>query len=196
MKRDSPYIIGASELLEHLQDHTQGNAICHPRRTEHVNILSHRPGFDLALSAKFGFDLLKLSVDSIVVSRGAEDLHHRLLCLLRPTHAIVVARGIWEEKDASTENSSEYPANGDDDTPGAGVAALVLIGAEVEAGREEDTESDEELVGGNQGAADPGWCGLSYGVSVVNARFVGSRRTRYLDTWAQEERGHQRRDQR
>ena len=117
---------------------------------------------DLVLGLKLCFDLFQFCMHRVVMCRSAKDADHGLASLVDTTSAVVIPGRLREEEDTNAQNGGEDPADADHNTPGARVLALVFVGAEVEAGGEEDAESDEELVGRNQSTTNPRRSGLGW----------------------------------
>jgi hypothetical protein len=69
--------------------------------------------------------------------------------LIDLTVAVVESRCFGEAQDANGEDSGGYEGETQGDLPGCGFTRLVAFGSVIENCGEEDTECDEELVGGN-----------------------------------------------
>lgn len=110
-------VVGAGQLLEHLQDDAEQEAIGHTRGAEHGDILANGPVLDLIVGLELGFDLLEFGVHGIVVGRGTENTDHRLAGLVDAAATVVVSRRFGEEEDSDTQNCGKNPADADDDAP-------------------------------------------------------------------------------
>ena len=149
-------VVGARELLEHLERDAERDAARHLGRGEHGGELAHGAELDRVLGAQLGLDLLELRVDGPVVRPGAVHFTYGVGGAVGAAVAEVEARRLGEGQDAQAQDQRPHPAQADDDAPAGRVAAVVRDGAVVEGGGEEDAHGDEELVRAHHGAADPG----------------------------------------
>ena len=131
-------VIGAGELLEHLEGDAERNSVTHARSGEHpVPFREHvATGF---FGEELGFDLLHFHVDSVVVGWGAVDFQHCLSGLVLFSVTVVPSRCFWEEDDADTEDRGPDETDTFGDSPGCCLTALVLVGAKIDAGCKEDS---------------------------------------------------------
>ena len=96
-------------------------------------------------------------MDAVMVRRGTIDFLHGCFGFLSAPLAVDVARSFWEEQDSAPKDRNPDEANADRQTPGNWTAALMLVGAEIDARGQEDTEGDEELVGADQSTTNVTW---------------------------------------
>lgn len=99
-----------------------------------------------------GNDLSKLSFDVLRVLRLTTDAGEGLARLLYPTTLDVVTRGVWQEQKTTTEDETEDELETDRHAVLSG--ALVVFDAVVDARGEQQTDSDAELVTGDQGTTN------------------------------------------
>ncbi len=89
-------VVGASQLLEHLEGDAKKDTICHLGSSEHVD-----PFLDDSLmygfGAKFGFDLFQLDVDAIMVLLSAVYFEHNPLGFVLLAFAVEVSRCLRED---------------------------------------------------------------------------------------------------
>lgn len=154
-------VVGTSQDLEHLQRAAEQEARQHAGSREHAGKLGDGAQLDVVLGAQLGLDVLDLGVDGIVVLTGTMDVAERLDSALPLAARKVVARRLREELDADTQADGPQESDAEDDAPGGRAVHLVLVGAVVEAGSQEDTHGDEQLVAADQGTADPRRSSLS-----------------------------------
>ena len=138
-------VVRTSELLEHLQTHAQDEAVCHSRCVPHVDPLLDG-SLLVTLGAQLGLDFLEFHVDAVVVRWRTVHLGHGLASFLCPALAIRVSRCLRKEEDTGAQDERPDEADANDDAPGCGLVTLMLVDAKVEAGGQEDTEGDEQLV--------------------------------------------------
>ena len=101
-------------------------------------------------------------MDGIMVSWSTVDLHHGLLCFLDFAMAVLITRGLGEEEDSDCEDDRPDECYAHWNPPGCSLVTLMLVGAEVDAGGQENTESDEELVRRDQGATNMARSGFGH----------------------------------
>ncbi len=155
-------VIGAGQLLEHLQHDSEPYAVAHTWCSAHDHELRDRIALGLDFCPELVPDLFHLHVDTVVVSRRAIDLHQSLFCLFNSSVSIVKPWRLREEQDADSEHNGPDPAETDDDAPRRRTGSLVGIGSVVEACCQEDSQGDEQLVSTHQSSSNPR--GSSFGL--------------------------------
>lgn len=147
--------VGASELLTGLKHDSENGTV------EHAGASEDLPDAGVGASrllGDLGADLIDLEVNGSGVGLDSGKLGNVAASLVLATLAEGVTGGLGKEEDTGTENEGPGEAETVGDTP-RGRAGLV-VGREVDNLGEPDTESDEELVGGDNDTADDGGTGL------------------------------------
>lgn len=109
----------------------------------------------LSLGTELVANLLHLLVDSIVVGRSAVHLHECVSSLFDSATAVVKSRSFAKRQHANAKDDGPDPAKTNDDAPRGRAVFLVRIRAVVEAGGQEDSHGDEQLVGTDESATNP-----------------------------------------
>merc|ERR1712113_425267 len=99
-----------------------------------------------------GNNLSKLSFDVLRVLRLTTDAGEGLARLLDPTTLDVVTRRVWQEEETNTEDETEDELQTNRHAVLGG--STVVLDAVVDAGGEQQTDGDAELVTGDQGTTD------------------------------------------
>lgn len=98
------------------------------------------------------------------------------------TMTVVEPRCFGKAQDTYREDSGRYEGETEGDLPGCGFTGLVAFRSVIEDCGQEDSECDEELVGGNQGSADMSRCCLRLYLSVMDICCSCEDRTWYMGT--------------
>jgi hypothetical protein len=156
VRRGKTYVVRTGQLLERLHSHAQSNPIAHSGRLEHLDELADWVSLDLLLGFELGIDFFQLGVHGVMMSWGAVDFDHCLTGFVSPSSSVRVAGRFVEEENANAQDDQVHKTNADDNAPAGRAGALVLVGAKIEAGGEEDSQGDEELISGNESTSNPG----------------------------------------
>lgn len=141
--------VDARELLECLQSHA-GELALQDRGLEAVPVGGLA---DAALKVQVGLDLAELRDDDRVSLVEASHAGERAGGRFHLAGADEVARRLGQEDHAEEEDEGPGKLDGDGDAVGAGVGAVG--GGVVDDGGEEEADCDGQLVGADDGAADP-----------------------------------------
>lgn len=136
-------IVGASELLEHLQAHPECDPVSDSRSSEHGDNLRDWTALDFALSDNLGLNLFHLYDDGVVVWRSAIDAAKCLFRFLVSALAVCITRRLSEEQDADTKDEEINKADTENGSPGRGAVPETLVYTIVEARGKEYTQCDE-----------------------------------------------------
>jgi hypothetical protein len=146
-------------LLHHLQrgteDGTTQVGLLSPETTLEAVGPAGEPsgGWDhLSLVLVVGNDLGNLDLDVFGVLGLATKARQRFHGLLDPASLDEVAGRIWEEDQTTAENKTPGELDADRNAVGASVGAV--LGGIVDAGCEQETNGNAELVTGNEGTTD------------------------------------------
>lgn len=123
--------IGSSELLEHLQPHSNCQSIRHLRRLPHPNPLLDSTSHYF-FSRELCLHFLQLHLDTIMVFRNTIHARHCLGCGIDFPMPEVEPRRFGEEENADSENYGPYERQTHGDLPGRSFTRLVLFSGVVE----------------------------------------------------------------
>ncbi|KAG7847878.1 hypothetical protein KL941_002057 [Ogataea angusta] len=117
------------------------------------------PGWNDALFVLVvGHDLGEFLLDVVGVDRLASESGEHLGGLVELALEDVVSRGFWEQEQSTSEDDGPDQLQSNRNSVGARVVSV--LGAVVDAGREQQSDGDEELVAGNNGTSDFLWRNL------------------------------------
>lgn len=152
-------VVGACQLLQGLQNHTQNDTVEHARSSnELMPLLLLRFRLELILN------LIHLLDDAVVVLGDAVELGQVGAGSFGITLAVVVTRRFGEAKHTTTQGDGEEEGQAQGDTPLAGVGEG--FGTQVDAVGQEDTEGDEQLVAANNGTTNMTGSRFTYTISI------------------------------
>lgn len=154
-------VVGASELLQHLQSHAKSNTVSHSGSLEHCNELFDGAMLDLVFATQLALNLSDLSVNSPVIFRGTKYSADCLLSSFLITVSEIESRSFREGQDTNSEANGPKPTKTNDNTPTCRAISLMLDSSVVEASGQPNTHGDEKLVGANHGSTNPSWRCLS-----------------------------------
>lgn len=158
--------VGTGELLQGLQGHTDEDTTEHSRGSEDLEPLGLATGnLSLVLLA----NLSQLVLDLRVVDRDARDKSQGLGGLGLSTTAVLPAGRLAHDQHAGAHDSGGDETDAHGDAPRA--LGLDGLGAVVDTVGDEDTEGDEQLVGGDESTT--GLAGR--GLGLVHGRQDGER---------------------
>lgn len=152
--------VGAGELLQSLKGHADGDTAKHGRGSEDLIPLGRAAGL---LGLEVLADVVKGVLNLGVALGDTRDESKGLGGLGLSTAAELPAGGLAHDEHANGHDGGGNETNAHGDAPGRG--RLDALSAEVDTVGDEDTESDEQLVRGDQGATDlaRGRLGLVHG---------------------------------
>ena len=159
--------VDTSPLLHHLERCTEDGLAQVRVRLEERALEAVCPsadpsagGDELALVLLVGNDLGKLSLDKLAVCRLTTKTCKSLAGLLDATALDEVTGGVRQEEKATTKNDTPSELNADRDAVRAGTNAVP--DAVVDAGRDEQTKSNAELVSSHERTAHLTWANLGH----------------------------------
>lgn len=143
-------VVGTSQLLTGLQDHTKHCAVEHARTGEDLVpwvVATGRFSFQLVL------DLLDFSVDESRVLCYTVKASHVATSFFDAALAVCETWGLGQKQDGATEDDSPHCGKAVGNAP-LGTVRIIFGGSIVDHVRGPDTQGNKQLVGGDRGAAN------------------------------------------
>lgn len=141
-------VVGTGELLQRLEHHTQDNPEEHTRGSQELMPLLFLTDLDFVLFA----NLVHFFDDAVVILRDTVEFGQVRPASVDIALTVVITRTLGEEEHATAQRKGKEESETQGDTPLTGV--FHGFGAQVDTVRQEDTQSDEELVAANNRTTD------------------------------------------
>lgn len=141
-------VVGTGKLLPHLENHTKNETVEHAGSIEHGE-----EGFvgNLLVFLVLLVNFTELNLQDAVVLRDTIELDHSGLGSLNLAPSVVKARSLREHKNADTEDQAPCESDTKSDPPRTGI--ITVLSTVVDAVGDENTESDEQLIGTAEGVS-------------------------------------------
>lgn len=140
-------VVGTSQLLQRLQNHTQGDTVQHARSGDELV-----PHLLLGFGVELLLDLLDFLEDDAVVLGDTIELGHGVTSTIDTAVTELETWALREASHATTENESKEEGKTQGNPPL--LSAFEMLGSQVNAVGKEDTKSDEQLVATDHGTTD------------------------------------------